>query len=114
MKKYTIASKYRSPLAADVGLALLSSAAMAAAPPTIVGKPDAASRVNFEVALPLRNSEQLDQLLAALHDPVFALKQIYWLRTKGYRTGAFQVARMDNDPSLPDHGRLTLCMQGGR
>jgi subtilase family serine protease len=69
MKKYTIASKYRSPLAAAVGLALLSSAAMAAAPPTIVGKPDAASRVNFEVALPLRNSEQLDQLLAALHDP---------------------------------------------
>jgi len=56
-------------LAAAVGLALLSSAAMAAAPPTIVGKPDAASRVNFEVALPLRNSEQLDQLLAALHDP---------------------------------------------
>jgi predicted phage baseplate assembly protein len=28
--------------------------------------------------------------------------------------GAFQVARMDNDPSLPDHGQLTLTMQGGR
>jgi hypothetical protein len=28
--------------------------------------------------------------------------------------GAFQVARMANDPSLPDHGQLTLCMQGGR
>jgi subtilase family serine protease len=69
MKKYTIARKYRSPLATAVGLALLSSAAMAIAPPTIVGKPDAASRVNFEVALPLRNSEQLDALLAALHDP---------------------------------------------
>jgi hypothetical protein len=33
------------------------------------------------------------ELLAALHDPVFALKQIYWLRTKGERTGAFQVVR---------------------
>jgi hypothetical protein len=27
---------------------------------------------------------------------------------------AFQVARMANDPSLPDHGQLTLCMHGGR
>jgi len=28
--------------------------------------------------------------------------------------GAFQVARMDNDPSLPDHGQLRLTMQGGK
>ncbi|HEX9200075.1 MAG TPA: putative baseplate assembly protein [Acidobacteriaceae bacterium] len=28
--------------------------------------------------------------------------------------GPFQVARMDNDPSLPDHGRLTLVMKGGK
>ncbi len=28
--------------------------------------------------------------------------------------GPFQVARMDNDPSLPDHGQLTLVMQGGK
>jgi subtilase family serine protease len=69
MKKKTIARKYRSPLAAAVGCALLSSAAMAAAPLTIVGKPDAASQVNFEVALPLRNADQLNDLLAALHDP---------------------------------------------
>jgi hypothetical protein len=33
------------------------------------------------------------ELIAAAHDPVFALKQIYWLRTKGERTGAFQVVR---------------------
>jgi len=33
------------------------------------------------------------ELMAALRDPVLALKQIYWLRTKGERTGAFQVAR---------------------
>ena len=28
--------------------------------------------------------------------------------------GPFQIARMDNDPSLPDHGQLTLSMQGGK
>jgi len=28
--------------------------------------------------------------------------------------GSTQVARMDNDPSLPDHGQLTLCLQGGK
>jgi hypothetical protein len=28
--------------------------------------------------------------------------------------GAFQVAQLANDPSLPSHGRLTLRMQGGR
>ena len=28
--------------------------------------------------------------------------------------GAFQVARMDNDRSFPNHGQLTLVMQGGK
>jgi subtilase family serine protease len=43
---------------------------MAGAPGvTIVGKPDAASQTSFEVALPLRNVDQLNDLLAALHDP---------------------------------------------
>jgi hypothetical protein len=28
--------------------------------------------------------------------------------------GPFQIARLDNDPSLPDHGQLTLSMQGGK
>ena len=28
--------------------------------------------------------------------------------------GPFQVARMDNDPSLPDHGQLTIALQGGK
>ena len=67
--KYTIARRHKSLLAAAIGCVLLSSAAMAAAPLTIVGKPDAASKVNFEVALPLRNADQLNELLAALHDP---------------------------------------------
>jgi len=28
--------------------------------------------------------------------------------------GPFQIARLDNDPSLPDHGQLKLVMQGGK
>lgn len=28
--------------------------------------------------------------------------------------GPFHIARLENDPSLPDHGQLTLTMQGGK
>jgi hypothetical protein len=28
--------------------------------------------------------------------------------------GPFQIARLEDDPSLPDHGQLTLTMQGGK
>jgi hypothetical protein len=28
--------------------------------------------------------------------------------------GAFQIARLENDPSLPDHGLLTLVLEGGK
>jgi len=56
-------------LAATGAALTLAGAAMAAAPLTIVGKPDAASRVSFEVALPLRYVAQLHELLTALHDP---------------------------------------------
>ncbi|MGC2403623.1 MAG: putative baseplate assembly protein [Acidobacteriaceae bacterium] len=28
--------------------------------------------------------------------------------------GSLQIARLANDPSYPDHGQLTLCMQGGK
>jgi len=37
-----------------------------------------------------------------------------YLRQGYIPMGAFQVARMDNDPSMPDHGQLTLLMHGGR
>ncbi|QGZ59456.1 putative baseplate assembly protein [Paraburkholderia acidiphila] len=37
-----------------------------------------------------------------------------WLQQGAIPVGPFQVARMANDPSLPDHGRLTLVMQGGK
>ena len=30
------------------------------------------------------------------------------------KLGSLQVARLDNDPSAPDHGQLTLVMQGGK
>lgn len=57
----------------------LGSAAVAAMPaPTIVGKPDAASQTSFEVALPLRNVDQLHELLTALHDPASA-QYHHWL-----------------------------------
>ena len=70
MKKNSIVRKHRSPLALAVGCALLAGTAMAAPTGlTIVGKPDAASTISFEVALPLRNVEQLQELLTALHDP---------------------------------------------
>jgi len=69
MKKSIIARKlFLLPFV--VASSLLAGAAMAAAPgPAILGKPDAASETSFEVALPLRNGDQLHELLAALHDP---------------------------------------------
>lgn len=30
------------------------------------------------------------------------------------KLGSLQVARLENDPSYPDHGQLTLVMQGGK
>jgi len=64
---------YRHLLAASAGCILMASAAMAASPGvpglTIVGTPDAAAPVSFEVALPLRNTAKLRDLLQALHNP---------------------------------------------
>jgi subtilase family serine protease len=68
MKENSVVTKL-----ALTGAALtLASAAVTAAPLTIVGKPDAASQVSFEVSLPLRNVEQLNSLLAAQQDPANA------------------------------------------
>ncbi len=50
-------------------LTLLLSFGVAQAQLTIVGTPDAKSQIGFEVALPLRNVDQLNDLLTALHDP---------------------------------------------
>ena len=86
MNKKIFASKRMSPLAIGVGCALLASAAMAAAPgPMIVGKPDAASSVSFEVALPLRNVAELETLLTALHDPANS-QYHHWLTPAQFGT----------------------------
>jgi predicted phage baseplate assembly protein len=37
-----------------------------------------------------------------------------YLSTGEIKLGSLQVARMENDPSYPKHGQLTLSMQGGR
>jgi subtilase family serine protease len=61
---------FKNLMAAGFGCTVLAGSAMAATQGlTIVGKPDAASKVSFEVALPLRNTDKLDALLKALHDP---------------------------------------------
>jgi hypothetical protein len=39
--------------------------------------------------------------------------QVYILAGE-IKMGAFQVARLANDPSLPANGQLTLNMQGGK
>jgi predicted phage baseplate assembly protein len=37
-----------------------------------------------------------------------------YLTTGGIQLGPLQVARLDNDPNFPDHGQLTLVMEGGK
>lgn len=66
MNKNTIARQLKLFGAA---LTLLLSIGAAQAQLTIVGKPDATRQISFEVALPLRNVDQLNDLLTALHDP---------------------------------------------
>jgi subtilase family serine protease len=61
---------YKNIMVAGVGCTMLAGAAIGtAAGLTIVGKPEATSLASFEVALPLRNVDQLQDLLKALHDP---------------------------------------------
>jgi hypothetical protein len=37
-----------------------------------------------------------------------------YIATGQIKLGSMQVARLENDPSFPDHGQLTLVMQGGK
>lgn len=37
-----------------------------------------------------------------------------YLRAGEIKLGSLQIARLENDPSLPDHGKLSLVMQGGK
>jgi hypothetical protein len=50
---------------------------------------------------------------ATVFQPQGFLTQVYLLKAE-IPLGPFQIARMDNDPSLPDHGQLTLTMLGGK
>jgi Baseplate J-like protein len=50
---------------------------------------------------------------ACVFQPQGVVTQVYLLKGE-IPLGPFQIARMDNDPSLPDHGQLTLVMQGGK
>jgi hypothetical protein len=52
-------------------------------------------------------------ILATVFQPEGPPTPLY-LNTGRIPLGPFQIARLDNDPSLPDHGRLTLAMQGGK
>jgi hypothetical protein len=54
-----------------------------------------------------------DALLAALTDPVLAMKEIYWLRTKGFRVGAFEVVRTFVAYSFVSPGYDTLHLPEG-
>ena len=85
MKKNLIVRSQTSILASAVGC-ILASAALAGPPQLlIVGKPEAASQMSFEVALPLRNVDELKTLLTALHDP--ASPQYHqWLTPKQFGT----------------------------
>jgi len=67
MNKNSIARKL---ILVGAALTLASAAAMSGASGlTIVGTPNPESQISFEVALPLRNVDQLQELLAALNDP---------------------------------------------
>jgi hypothetical protein len=52
-------------------------------------------------------------IVATVFQPEGPPTTIY-LSTGKIPLGPFQIARLENDPSLPDHGQLTLVMQGGK
>jgi len=52
-------------------------------------------------------------VVATIFEPQGVPTQIY-LNQGEIPLGSFQIARLDNDPSLPDHGQLTLIMRAGK
>jgi len=55
----------------------------------------------------------VSSVTASVFQPQGVVTQVYLLKGE-IPLGPFQIARMDNDSSLPDHGQLTLIMQGGK
>lgn len=60
-----------------------------------------------------RSVAGVTSVTATVFQPQGFLTQVYLLKAE-IPLGPFQIARMDNDPSLPDHGQLTLTMLGGK
>jgi hypothetical protein len=50
---------------------------------------------------------------ATLFEPQGVSTPIY-LQMGKIPLGPFQIARLENDPSLPDHGKLSLVLEGGK
>jgi hypothetical protein len=86
------------------------------------GQPALFSPDNFELGQTVylspiyaaaRNVAGVERVSAKVFEPQGENTKIY-LQQGFIPMGAFQVARMANDPSLPANGRLTLKMKGGR
>jgi hypothetical protein len=56
----------------------------------------------------------VQSIVATVFQPQSAPPISIYLTTGEIPLGPFQIARLDNDPSLPDHGQLTLTMVGGK
>jgi hypothetical protein len=86
------------------------------------GQPAYFNPKNFELGQPVylspiyaaaRTVQGVTRVTATVFEPQGQNSNIY-LRQGYIPMGAFQVAMLANDPSLPANGRLTLKMQGGR
>jgi hypothetical protein len=53
-------------------------------------------------------------VVATIFQPLGAPPTSTYVTNGEIPLGSFQIARLDNDPSLPDHGQLTLVMEGGK
>jgi hypothetical protein len=86
------------------------------------GQPALFAPQNFEMGQPVylspiytaaRAIAGVQTVTATVFEPQGENTQVYL--QQGYiPMGSFQVARMDNDPSLPGNGQLSLTMMGGR
>lgn len=104
---------------ADVRAALLQVLGSCMQPS---GQPAFFNPQNFELGQPVylsliyeaaRTVAGVTRVTATTFEPQGQGTQVYL--QQGYiPMGPFQVARLDNDPSLPANGILTLTMQGGR
>jgi hypothetical protein len=52
--------------------------------------------------------------VAATQFEPLAANSAQYLAAGQIKLGSLQVARLDNDPSFPDHGQLSLVMRGGK